>query len=286
MSWVFDRFTAIPYLRAIGQFSSGKSRYIEVVGSICYRALFGSGASSPASLYRAISAFNGPTLILDEADFAKSAEAHEITKILNQGYQRKGGVMKSERGDDDEGSFEVNDLPDVLAEGPRDPRLLRGPGPRIPLLQLHDADPPARSRARSRSASGGSSTRTRSGSGTCWCSGASATGVLVTVGRTGPASRASREARINQIVQPIAACTKDPALQRDDHRGRAPVLGGDAPAAPGVHRGHGRRRAPAAVGTREPHRPHEPAVDARPLLRGDEDEDDPRRFSGHRPRRT
>lgn len=111
VSWVYDRFRAIPYLRAIGQFSSGKSRFIEVVGSICYRPLLGSGASSPASIYRAITAFGGPTLILDEADFARSVESAEIIKILNQGYQLKSAVWKTERPSENGGAFEFQAYP-------------------------------------------------------------------------------------------------------------------------------------------------------------------------------
>jgi hypothetical protein len=210
MTWVYDRFSAIPYLRAIGQFSSGKSRFLEVVGSICYRPLFGSGASSPASLYRAISVFNGPTLVLDEADFAQTAEAHEITKILNQGYQKRGGVMKAERSEDGE-SFEVTVYPTygpkVLAtRGPfEDPALesrcfnyhmpvLTEIPREIPISLDRQFDESAR-RLRNRLLLW----RFRNYQSVTVDAWARIEGVT--------------EGRIHQIVQPIIACTVDPVLR-------------------------------------------------------------------------
>jgi len=40
LSWVFDRFNEVPYLRAIGDYGSGKTRFLQVVGSICYKPIF------------------------------------------------------------------------------------------------------------------------------------------------------------------------------------------------------------------------------------------------------
>jgi len=44
LSWVYDCFDVIPYLRLKGEFGTGKSRFLIVVGSICYKACFAGGA--------------------------------------------------------------------------------------------------------------------------------------------------------------------------------------------------------------------------------------------------
>ncbi len=94
-SWTYDRFNELPYLRMSGDYGSGKSRFLEVVGSICYRPMFASGAATPSPLFRMIDSFHG-TLILDEGDFRSSDTTSDITKILNCGFQRGKPVLRSE----------------------------------------------------------------------------------------------------------------------------------------------------------------------------------------------
>jgi hypothetical protein len=93
-SWVHDDFNELPYLRAIGEYGSGKSRFLKVVGSICYRPIF-VGSSSPAAIFRIINDFKG-TVIWDEADFGKSDTTAEIIKILNNGFSKGGSVLRCE----------------------------------------------------------------------------------------------------------------------------------------------------------------------------------------------
>lgn len=92
-SWVYDRFNEVPYLRAIGDFGSGKSRFLQVVGSICYRPIFTGGATTPAPIFRILDEIRG-TLILDEADLKASDMTQDIIKILNMGYQKGGTVLR------------------------------------------------------------------------------------------------------------------------------------------------------------------------------------------------
>ncbi len=40
LSWVFDAFNALPYLRLRGDPGSGKTRFLLAVGSLCYRDPF------------------------------------------------------------------------------------------------------------------------------------------------------------------------------------------------------------------------------------------------------
>lgn len=84
LTWVYDAFNELPYLRVRGDYGSGKTRFLLVLGALCYKAFFGSGASTVSPLFHIQDAFRG-TLILDEADFRLSDEKAEVVKILNNG---------------------------------------------------------------------------------------------------------------------------------------------------------------------------------------------------------
>jgi cytochrome c-type biogenesis protein CcmH/NrfF len=94
-SWVYDGFNELPYLRLRGDPGSGKTRFLLTVGSLCYKPIFASGASTVSPLFRIIDAFRG-TLIIDEGDFRASDEKAEIVKILNNGNARGFPVLRSE----------------------------------------------------------------------------------------------------------------------------------------------------------------------------------------------
>jgi len=95
-SWLYDRFNTLPYLRALGDYGTGKSRFLQTIGSICYRPVFASGATTVSPIFRLIDRHKG-TLIIDEADFKNSDADAEITKILNCGYQAGFPVIRSEQ---------------------------------------------------------------------------------------------------------------------------------------------------------------------------------------------
>ncbi len=101
-TWLFDRFNEVPYLRAIGDFGSGKSRFIQAIGILCYKPVFTGGATTPSPIFRIVNEVHG-TLIIDEADFKYSDMTSEIVKILNTGYQKGMPVLRSEG----KGTFEV-----------------------------------------------------------------------------------------------------------------------------------------------------------------------------------
>ncbi|MCX6734315.1 MAG: bifunctional DNA primase/polymerase [Candidatus Peregrinibacteria bacterium] len=94
-SWVYDHFEELPYLRAIGDYGSGKSRFLKVMGALCYRPIFLNGSASVSSIFRMINDVKG-TLIFDEADFRTSDTTSEIIKILNSGFQKGIPVFRSE----------------------------------------------------------------------------------------------------------------------------------------------------------------------------------------------
>lgn len=95
-TWTYDLFENLPYLRALGDYGTGKTRFLQAIGAVCYRPMFVSGASTVSPIFRLIDMFRG-TLIIDEADFANSDAEAEIIKILNVGYYSKGVVLRSEK---------------------------------------------------------------------------------------------------------------------------------------------------------------------------------------------
>lgn len=92
-TWVHDKFSVTPYRRVLGDYGTGKSRFLRVLGSICYRPIFINSASSVASIYRIIDLLHG-TVIIDEADFYFSDYHSDLVKILNCGYQKGTPILR------------------------------------------------------------------------------------------------------------------------------------------------------------------------------------------------
>ena len=94
LTWLYDAFSDLPYLRLRGDFGTGKTRALLTIGSICYKPFFASGASTISPIFHTLDAFRG-TLIFDEADFRFSDERSEIVKILNNGHVRGMPVLRT-----------------------------------------------------------------------------------------------------------------------------------------------------------------------------------------------
>ena len=93
LSWVYDGFNQLPYFRKCGDLGTGKTRFLTVMGSVCYKPIFASGSSSTAALFHILDQFRG-TLILDEADFRYSDEKADLTKVLNNGFTKGYPVLR------------------------------------------------------------------------------------------------------------------------------------------------------------------------------------------------
>lgn len=91
-TWVYDCFNTVPYLRALGDYGTGKSRLKDVVGAMCYRPIATNAASTFSPTFRTMDRFRG-TLLFDEGDLAKSDETSDWVKMFNVGYQRRQGVL-------------------------------------------------------------------------------------------------------------------------------------------------------------------------------------------------
>jgi len=95
-AWVYDGFNELPYLRFRGDPGTGKTRCLQTVGSLCYKPMFASGASSVSPIFRILDSFSG-TLIIDESDLSKfSDETAALVKILNNGNVKGFPVLRSE----------------------------------------------------------------------------------------------------------------------------------------------------------------------------------------------
>ena len=95
LTWVYDAFAEIPYLRFQGDFGTGKTRALLSVGSLCRKPMKAGGASTISPIFHLLDKYQG-TLILDEADFKWSDETHEIVKILNNGNMKGFPVLRSQ----------------------------------------------------------------------------------------------------------------------------------------------------------------------------------------------
>src|ERR1035437_3679932 len=76
-TWLYDRFNEVPYLRAIGDFGTGKSRFLRTIGSVCYKPIFTGGATTSSPIFRILNDIGG-TLVLDEADYKSSETSDDI----------------------------------------------------------------------------------------------------------------------------------------------------------------------------------------------------------------
>lgn len=84
LTWVYDAFNELPYLRLRGDYGTGKTRALTAIGALCYKPFFASGASTVSPIFHVLDAFGG-TLVLDEADFRFSDATAPLSKILNNG---------------------------------------------------------------------------------------------------------------------------------------------------------------------------------------------------------
>lgn len=96
-SWTPERWQSVPYLHFHGASNSGKTRGLDVLHELAYRALM-SPSVSPSSIYRALDSFQ-PTFLLDEFEIyekMKDTKA-EIIGILNSGYKKGQHVLRTDK---------------------------------------------------------------------------------------------------------------------------------------------------------------------------------------------
>jgi hypothetical protein len=94
LTWVYDAFNELPYLRLRGEYGTGKTRGLMAIGSLCYKAFSASGASTTSPIFHMLDVFGG-TLLFDEADLPYSDARADIVKILNNGTVQGMPVLRT-----------------------------------------------------------------------------------------------------------------------------------------------------------------------------------------------
>ena len=73
LSWVYDAFNEVPYLRLRGDFGSGKTRFLLTVGALCNKPIFASGASTVSPIFHTLDAY-GESFRIEGAVTTKQGE--------------------------------------------------------------------------------------------------------------------------------------------------------------------------------------------------------------------
>lgn len=102
VTWLYDCFNALPYLRAIGASGAGKSELLYRVGLVSYRLLMAGGADTVSTLFRSVEHFR-PTVLFDEGDIEKSDAANEVVKFFNFGAMKGHPIWRAEESIDENG---------------------------------------------------------------------------------------------------------------------------------------------------------------------------------------
>jgi hypothetical protein len=88
MSWAYDRFANIPYLRLKGEYGSGKSRVLDIIAVLARRG-YKVDSTTSAGLKRTVHEYH-PTLVIDE--FNGDIDS-DVASILNGGFAREAKVL-------------------------------------------------------------------------------------------------------------------------------------------------------------------------------------------------
>lgn len=103
LTWVYDAFNALPYLRAMGEPGAGKSELMRRVGAICYRLITASGANTAACFFRTTEIYKG-TVFIDEADLSDGGDmTNDLVKFINLGAMKGNPISRLEESFDSTG---------------------------------------------------------------------------------------------------------------------------------------------------------------------------------------
>jgi hypothetical protein len=106
MTWVYDRFTAVGYLRFLGEPGTGKTRMLQLCSAISYKSTMASGNITGPAFFRTLNLVRG-TMAVDEADFQNSEEWSDLTKVFNTGYTSGAPVVRCSGDDFTPESFHI-----------------------------------------------------------------------------------------------------------------------------------------------------------------------------------
>jgi hypothetical protein len=95
MTWRLEDFKVVPYLFFLGPLASGKTRALECLRFLGYRALMSSSMTA-AAIFRAIETWHC-LLLLDESEIYARDVMVEVLALLNAGYRRGSFAIRIER---------------------------------------------------------------------------------------------------------------------------------------------------------------------------------------------
>ena len=98
-TWIPELFDFTPYVGFYGRESVGKTRGLEVLQQLCFRAWLTTNLTT-ATLFRLTEKF-APTLLLDESEFLTAEDKKELIGLLNSG-QRRGIFIPRMKGEHSE----------------------------------------------------------------------------------------------------------------------------------------------------------------------------------------
>lgn len=99
MTYAYDAWDAVPYLRFKGEPGTGKTRCLAMLQLLCYRATDLGVGPSKSALFRTSDRVRG-TMLIDEADYEGDLRS-DLIQLLNAGYKKNGTMtISSPHGDD------------------------------------------------------------------------------------------------------------------------------------------------------------------------------------------
>ncbi len=104
MTWVYDIFDNVGYLRVRGNPGNGKSRFLDVMNAISYKSTFFRVNPTEAVIFRVLDDTRG-TVIIDEADYRHTEKSSGIVKLLNNGFARGSSISRNKSKKD--GGYEI-----------------------------------------------------------------------------------------------------------------------------------------------------------------------------------
>lgn len=97
LTWVYEKFNNLPYLRVRSNPGNGKSRFLNIMAEVCMNPMIFKGDQTESTLFRTIDKIKG-TLIIDEADFRFTDRTNPLIKLLNNGFEKGGHVARNKTG--------------------------------------------------------------------------------------------------------------------------------------------------------------------------------------------
>jgi len=93
LTWAFQAFDCVPYLRFTGDFGVGKTTALKAVASLAYRPVVTTGVLRTAPIFRLADRLKS-TFLFDEADFGTTSAVSDLFKLLNCGYSKGSPVIR------------------------------------------------------------------------------------------------------------------------------------------------------------------------------------------------